>query len=252
MRISYSFHTGFKWNDRLAVASEAHAPPGSPMPAGRSTDGRQAARRQRAGGGIHLGTPTTGYERSWSLLGRSRRAQCAARVASAETERSRRYGWSLTNQRLVSSGGSPTPARYKGISVNEPTIVVCDTLDAEAVALISDGLDKFNAHVSGIDDRRPLAVLARHADTGQVVGGLIGRTSLGVLFVDLLYLPPSFRGLGLGGEILRRAEEEGSRRGCRAAALYTISFQAPDFTTSMAGRRLARSPANYPVQLACS
>ena len=35
--------------------------------------------------------------------------------------------------------------------------------------------------------------------------------------------------MGIGTEILLHFEEEGRRRGCTAAFLYTISFQAPDF-----------------------
>lgn len=33
----------------------------------------------------------------------------------------------------------------------------------------------------------------------------------------------------MGTEVLRLFEEEGRRRGCRSAVLYTISFQAPGF-----------------------
>lgn len=69
----------------------------------------------------------------------------------------------------------------------------------------------------------------RDPQTGRVVGGLSGRTSLGLLFVDLVYLPADLRGSGVGSEILRLAEAEGRRRGCRRAVLYTISFQAPGF-----------------------
>jgi GNAT superfamily N-acetyltransferase len=110
-----------------------------------------------------------------------------------------------------------------------PAIFVTDSPDPEHVALISDGLDEFNILKAGVNDRRPLAVLARDPQTQRVIGGLTGRTSLGLLFVDLFYLPPALRGGGLGSEILRQAEDEGRRRGCVAAVLYTISFQAPGF-----------------------
>jgi GNAT superfamily N-acetyltransferase len=74
-----------------------------------------------------------------------------------------------------------------------------------------------------------LAVLARDPGTGDVVGGLTGRTSLGLLFVDLFHLPPELRGAGLGSRILAEAEREAVRRGCTAGVLYTINFQAPGF-----------------------
>jgi len=112
---------------------------------------------------------------------------------------------------------------------DRPAIFVTDSPSPADVALISDGLDDLNVEETGVADRRSIAVLARDPDTGKVVGGLTGRTSLGLLFVDLFYLPPTLRGGGLGSEILRQAEEEGRKRGCRTAVLYTISFQAPGF-----------------------
>lgn len=63
----------------------------------------------------------------------------------------------------------------------------------------------------------------------QVLGGAIGRTSLGLLFLDLFYLPVAVRRLGLGSQVLEQFEADGRRRGCGSAVLYTISFQAPAF-----------------------
>ena len=53
--------------------------------------------------------------------------------------------------------------------------------------------------------------------------------SLGLLLIDLFFLPDRLRGGGLGSRLLRLAEDEAKRRGCCAAVLYTISFQAPGF-----------------------
>ena len=108
-------------------------------------------------------------------------------------------------------------------------ISVTDSVEPEATALISAGLDEFNVEVTGIQDRRPLTVLVREPGTDRVIGGLTGRTSLGLLFVDLFYLPAELRGQGIGGDVLKQAEDEARRRGCRTGMLYTISFQAPGF-----------------------
>ncbi len=48
---------------------------------------------------------------------------------------------------------------------------------------------------------------------------------MGLFFLDLFYLPAKLR----GGGALRMAEEEAIRRGCRAATLVTVNFQAPEF-----------------------
>lgn len=109
------------------------------------------------------------------------------------------------------------------------SINLTDSPQPNDVELISRSLGEFNVHKTGIDDARPIAVLITDSETNKVIGGLTGRTSLGLLFVDLFYVPPHLRGAGIGSEILREAEAEAVKRGCRGAVLYTISFQAPEF-----------------------
>ncbi|MGY3061972.1 GNAT superfamily N-acetyltransferase [Streptomyces sp. TE3672] len=125
-------------------------------------------------------------------------------------------------------------------------LVVTDSPMPADLAVISDALDRFNTERTGIDDRRPLAVLVRDPGTHRVIGGLTGRTSLGLFFVDLFFLPPGLRGSGLGGEILRQAENEARARGCRSAVLYTITFQAPGFYRKQGWRLLAEVPCDPP------
>ncbi|MCX5398932.1 GNAT family N-acetyltransferase [Streptomyces sp. NBC_00102] len=124
--------------------------------------------------------------------------------------------------------------------------VLTDAPTPEDVAAISDALERFNIEHTGIADRRPLAVLVRDPETRQVVGGLTGRTSLGLFFLDLFYLPPRLRGSGLGTEILRQAEDEARARGCRTAVLYTITFQAPGFYQKNGWKRLGEVPCDPP------
>ena len=107
--------------------------------------------------------------------------------------------------------------------------VVTDQPDQADLAVLEKGLDEFNEQAAGTVDRSPLAVFVTDPETGRVVGGLSGRTSLGLLFIDYFYLPTSLRGAGLGSELLRQAENEALRRGCRVGVLYTINFQAPEF-----------------------
>ena len=103
-------------------------------------------------------------------------------------------------------------------------IVVSDVIEPEVEHVLSAGLSAFNDQMSGINDRQSLAVTVRDPDTHQVLGGITGRSSLGLLFLDLFYLPESLRGSGLGSRLLNAYEEEGRRRGCRSAVLYTLSF----------------------------
>ena len=108
-------------------------------------------------------------------------------------------------------------------------IEVSESINPEHLMFIEDGLNEFNDAMTGINDRKPLSVIIRGKHGGKVLGGMLGRSSLGLLFVDLFYLSPDFRSLGLGNELLKRFEEEGRKRGCVAGFLYTISFQAPGF-----------------------
>lgn len=110
-----------------------------------------------------------------------------------------------------------------------PQVVVTDIVTVEMTEVIGRGLSAFNDDAAGYADRQAIAVVAKEPSSGAVLGGATGRSSLGLLFLELFYLPPDHRGVGLGTEILRAFEEEGRRRGCTAAVLYTISFQAPAF-----------------------
>jgi GNAT superfamily N-acetyltransferase len=111
----------------------------------------------------------------------------------------------------------------------ETTIMLTDMPDPAASAVITDGLRAYNESQAGYWDGRPLAVLVREPETKRVVGGLLGRTSLGVLTVERFFLPDGLRGNRLGSRILATAEEEGRRRGCTRAVLSTLHFQAPGF-----------------------
>lgn len=114
-------------------------------------------------------------------------------------------------------------------SVEGINVEVCANPNAEQLLPVEEGLNNFNDLMTGVSDRQPLSVLIKSNKNGEVLGGMQGRSSLGLLFIDLFYLPPELRRMGLGTEILLRFEAEGRKRGCTAAFLYTISFQAPDF-----------------------
>jgi GNAT superfamily N-acetyltransferase len=111
----------------------------------------------------------------------------------------------------------------------ETTITLTDAPDDDERAVITDGLRAYNEARAGCWDGRPLAILVRDPETEEVLGGLLGRTSLGLLRVDTFFLPEDLRRDGLGSRVLAMAEEEGRRRGCTRAVLSTLHFQAPGF-----------------------
>jgi len=130
--------------------------------------------------------------------------------------------------------------------MTEFVLTVTDAPSARAREVIEKGLNGFNAEQAGYWDSRPLAVLASDPETGQVLGGFLGRTSLGLLFIDLVFLPDPVRGSGLGSRMLAMAEAEAAERGCRRGVLYTISFQAPGFYERHGWREFGRVPCAPP------
>src|SRR3954454_7470550 len=111
----------------------------------------------------------------------------------------------------------------------EFAVQVTDAPGDQARAAIADGLAGYNDEKAGYRDYMLLAVTVSDPATGEVIGGLVGRTSFGLLFVERFFLPENLRGNGLGGRVIALAEEEGRRRGCTRASLFTLTFQAPGF-----------------------
>jgi GNAT superfamily N-acetyltransferase len=110
----------------------------------------------------------------------------------------------------------------------EPVLTLAEKRDPQAEAVVTGGLADYNRETFGRVDTCTLDVLVRD-DDGEIVGGLLGRSSLGLFFLDLFYLPPKLRRGGLGSRMIALAEDEARRRGCTAAFVYTVTFQAPDF-----------------------
>jgi GNAT superfamily N-acetyltransferase len=111
----------------------------------------------------------------------------------------------------------------------ELRLTLTDAPDDQAQAVIRGGLTEYNTGQAGYRDSRPLGILVSDPETGEVVGGLLGLTSMGLLFVDLFFLPESLRKNRIGSRIIRKAEDEAKRRGCSRAVLFTVTFQAPGF-----------------------
>ncbi len=114
-------------------------------------------------------------------------------------------------------------------------VIVEDDPDADHVRQLVAGLVAFNASSAVAEDRRPLAVFLREGS--RIVGGANGYTRWQWLYVSHLWIDDALRGRGVGRQVMHAIEEEGRRRGCRAAWLDTFSFQAPDFYQAIGYRQ---------------
>ena len=110
-----------------------------------------------------------------------------------------------------------------------PILTLSEAREPQAEAVIRHGLATYNATRFRPSDNTTLDVLVRKDNSGKVLGGLLGHTSYRLFFLDVFYLPEELRGAGLGSRIIALAEDEARRRGCTAAFVYTVTFQAPEF-----------------------
>jgi GNAT superfamily N-acetyltransferase len=112
----------------------------------------------------------------------------------------------------------------------QPTITMIERPEPHMREAIVRPLIAFNnRRASQPEDYRPLVIALSDPDTGGILGGLWGETNFAHLHVDLLFVPETLRGYGLGRQMLLQAEEEAKARGCRGAWLDTYSFQARGF-----------------------
>ncbi len=93
-------------------------------------------------------------------------------------------------------------------------IVLADPPSADDHAAIVRPLVAFNTAAFGPSGHRTLALLLRD-ESGGTAGGLWARANFGWLYVEMLVVPEAQRGRGLGARLMRRAETEARRLGCR-------------------------------------
>ena len=108
------------------------------------------------------------------------------------------------------------------------------------------GLIAYNVKAVGKIDYRPLTLTVN--DKRAIVGGLVGETYFGWMFVSLFWVSEKYRGKGWGKSLMESAEKEARKRGVRQVYLDTFSFQAPGFYKKLGYRefgRLTQFPAGH-------
>ena len=92
---------------------------------------------------------------------------------------------------------------------------------------VAQQLRRYNSEAIGKIENKPVAVTVR--DNGEVIGGLVGWTFLGWMFIEMLWISDEHRGKGLGRRLVEKAESEARKRGVANVYLDTFDFQAPGF-----------------------
>ncbi|MBT3275665.1 MAG: GNAT family N-acetyltransferase [Spirochaetales bacterium] len=109
------------------------------------------------------------------------------------------------------------------------TISYQKTIDIADLRVIQDGYDRYTASQIGDEGRQETAFFLRD-ENDLVVGGIKGSyTNYGWLWIDLLFVSESVRGIGYGSKLIRHIEDEARNNGCKYAYLNSFSFQAVNF-----------------------
>ena len=108
------------------------------------------------------------------------------------------------------------------------TVQVTADLQGDEFGFLRGKLDEFNEEVFGPTKVSEFGLAIRD-DQGEVVGGLIGSVLWNWLHVHVIWVSKELRGQDYGSKLLKEAESEAIRRGCKFAKLHTFSFQAKPF-----------------------
>jgi GNAT superfamily N-acetyltransferase len=90
-------------------------------------------------------------------------------------------------------------------------------------------LRDFTAKAVGPPDNQDFALLITAPGDATVRGGLWAQSRWGAFYVDMIVVPETLRGAGVGTDLMIRAEAEARRRGCHLMWLDTYAFQARPF-----------------------
>jgi ribosomal protein S18 acetylase RimI-like enzyme len=106
--------------------------------------------------------------------------------------------------------------------------VIEDQPAAGDLEYLEDQINHYNMTQTGAFDGRALAIFVRN-EQQDIVAGLSGYTWAGMCEIQFLWVHPTVRQQGYGGDLLLAAEREAQKRGCSIMILGTYSFQAPSF-----------------------
>ena len=125
------------------------------------------------------------------------------------------------------------------------TMSVGDLPDEDLRQTIVAPLVTYNTSKAGPRNHRILSV-SLFDDEENPVGGLYGRTDYSWLFIELIFVPESMRGQGIGREVMKMAEQEAIARNCHGAWLDTFEFQARTFYEKL-GYQVFGELKDFPV-----
>ncbi len=126
-------------------------------------------------------------------------------------------------------------------------LIVISEMTNENWQVISTKLRDYNIEQSGGLSTQPgtSISLTLKSKTGEVVGGIRGRTYYQSLTIDHLWIDERFRKMGYGRNLLLKVEGMAKEEGCASANTSSYSFQASQFYEKI-GYRIVGVFEGYP------
>jgi GNAT superfamily N-acetyltransferase len=107
-------------------------------------------------------------------------------------------------------------------------LVIHTDLSSDEIHCLYNGLLAYNRAITKRDDHAGVTLCFRD-EAKSILGGLLGETYWGWLYIQVLWVREGLRGRGWGKRLLAAAEAEAVKRGCQNAYLETFGFQALGF-----------------------
>jgi ribosomal protein S18 acetylase RimI-like enzyme len=98
----------------------------------------------------------------------------------------------------------------------------------DEIDYINKSLEEYNNKIVGPDSHELLNIVEYNGNH-EIIGGLLGGTYWGWLYISILWVDEKYRHQGIGKKLIAEAEQEAEKRGCKYAHVDTMSFQAPKF-----------------------
>ncbi len=111
---------------------------------------------------------------------------------------------------------------------NITTIDYIDSPSSCQLNFLSDGLAKEAHNQKGLLPVEYFGFFAHNA-SGDRLGGINGFMYYGCLYIDQLYILPSYRAQQLDTQLMDKAEELAISRGCSFSTVSTMDWEAEEF-----------------------
>ena len=108
------------------------------------------------------------------------------------------------------------------------SIILKEKLEQSDVLEVGAPLQRFNNENGPATEMSAVVLQVLDAE-GNVGGGLFGRIAYDWMHIEILVVPESARGQGLGRSLMQQAEAIAIQRGCTGVYLDTLAFQARGF-----------------------